>query len=288
VNLGLTLTTPPVSHRGPAQISFTGDGKALVVSIKGNISEPVQVFSFSTTTGVSSTAAAKTPFLGQVAFGFAFADDGTLLLTDAAPYGTDSGVILVNVTTNPITVNFEENAYYTITNQTAACWAAWSAQSNHFYAANSASHSISEISRDQNAVISILSNLQTPNASVTDLLVINIGGTEYLMANEASVHKLLITSLSVGSTSFGGVQYFIDYSSAVTNTSHPAGIAFYTIPATPSPSNTASTPSGPSPSGYSPSGPSPSGPSPTSNTATSLFSSVVSLIAAICLLAMLL
>ena len=86
-----------------------------------------------------------------------------------------------------MTVAFEENQYYNLTGQFAACWATYSDQSKYFYAANSQSHTISEITYDANAVLSTVSTLSTPSALITDVIVMNVNGIDYLMGNGANV-----------------------------------------------------------------------------------------------------
>jgi len=172
LRLNLTLTTPPANHMGPAQISFTNNGDALVVSVKG-LNPPVWVFPYYK--GVISKGF-STPAHGAVSFGFTFDTDDTVILTDASPYNNGSGLILIN----PSTASFLSN-YYLIPGQNAACWVVRSSQTSNFYVANAATSTVSEISRSSGNSLTLVNNYYLGNTShPTDMTIATVGGQDWL------------------------------------------------------------------------------------------------------------
>jgi len=99
---GLNLTTPPVSHTGPAEISFTPDNMAVVVSNKG--ANP-PLFYVPMASGVLGTTSVNSTIFGNVPFGFTWdPTDGSIILTDAAPFVVSGGgVQVIQVNSSMIT-----------------------------------------------------------------------------------------------------------------------------------------------------------------------------------------
>jgi len=225
-SLGLTLTTPPVSHTGPAQISFTPDNKAIVVSIKG-ANPPVVLFD---QLNNGTTISASLPILGMVPFGFTWDTDGTMVLTDAAPVGTFGGIQLVSVDTAKVNLTFLLGNYFLLT-QNATCWITRSNTIGHFYGANAASSSVAEVSRSGNTLT--LVNVYTINgAKPLDNTVVTVGNQDYLLQLSAT-QQIFVLKLTSGSATL--------IQNVTLASSYASGIATYTPAATTSSSNMGST-----------------------------------------------
>jgi len=179
---GYNLTTPPVSHTGPAQVSFLSDGTGLLISIKNNAPSAI-LYGFSS--GVVGTTPINSTTQGNVPFGFAFDTDGTVVLTDAAPYGVYSGVQLLSVSGTLGTINWLLPNYFNISGQEASCWIAKSPSTNHFYIANVASQSITDLSRS-GTTLTVNTNIGVgAGSSPTDLVAATIGAADYLFVQSA-------------------------------------------------------------------------------------------------------
>jgi len=220
-SFGLTLTTPPVSHTGPAQISFTKDGTGIVVSIKG-ANPPILLWSISN--GVPSANPVNSTQLGNVPFGFTFDTDGTMVLTDAAPVGTTGGIELVALNTATLSVTFLLPAFFLIPTQNAACWISWSPLTGHFYASNSASSSISEISRT-GTTLAVVNTYQFAATKPLDTWVQTINGKDYLFAFSGT-GKIVVFSLTPGSATI------LD-TITIANSPNGFGVTAYTATAVP-------------------------------------------------------
>lgn len=213
VDFGFKLTTPP--SNGPAQVSFTMDGKGLIVSLKlfnatANQS-PLMRFSFDSAALTIGKTPAVTSTQGKVPFGFTFdGTDGSIVITDAAPFidNNDGGVQLVTVSTTAIT--FALSSYVRLNNQAAACWAIWSPTTKNFYIANAGSNTITLVTRNGNALNAGTSFNVT--GKPLDLAIATVAGTDYLfgvVGTTVSSYKLgassftPLASAQASSTSFG-------------------------------------------------------------------------------------
>ena len=116
---------------GPAQISFTKDGSALVITEKSATKIVSYNVSGSGTPGDDHeiTAASSTPF------GFAVGNNGNIFVTEAG----QGALSVYNVGQNSISLVDGP----VVTNQKAACWAVLTENENFVYVANAASNSIS-------------------------------------------------------------------------------------------------------------------------------------------------
>jgi len=214
-SFGLNLTTPPISHMGPAQIAFTPSGNALIISIKG-FNPPVYMYSFSN--GVVGANPIQSTSNGAVNFGFTFDTDATIVLTDAAPYGNGSGIILLTATASNITFNTPN--YFLIPSQSGVCWVVRSPSTTHFYVANTGTSTISELSRSAN-VLAVVNNYPVGNGSVpTDMTVVTLGTQDYLYINEVGASNITAMKLVSGNATIIG-------SIADHQGSHGAGIASF-------------------------------------------------------------
>ncbi len=133
---GSTRALPGGAASAPAQVSFTPDGDALVVTEKNTN----QIDTFTLEDGLPGTGASF-PSSGATPFGFAFGHDGVLIVSDAAggPAGTsavssytvdDSGTVALVSPAVPDTQN-------------AACWLVVPQDGRFAYTANAGSGTIS-------------------------------------------------------------------------------------------------------------------------------------------------
>jgi len=179
ISLKLNLTTPPPDHVGPAQISFTTNGAALVISAK-QLNPPVMLFPINN--GVPSAGVSSISH-GAVSFGFAFDSDGTILLTDANPYGNGSGLILLTPSADSIT--FVTPNYFLIPGEMAACWVVRSSMTKNFYVTNAGSSTVSEISRS-GSTLSLVKNYVIPHSNPSDMTIATFGGLDWLYVVEGT------------------------------------------------------------------------------------------------------
>jgi len=229
----LALTTPPISHMGPAQIAFTPDGLALIVSIKG-MNPPVLMYPFAN--GMPAASALNTSNNGNVNFGFAFqGSTTTFVMTDAAPYGNFSGIIVVDANTGYTpSVAFPAQTYFLITNQTAACWISYAPTVGHFYVSNSGSNVITEVSVSGSSFTVVSSYSLGNNKAPTDSVVLTLGGQDYIFFNEAKAQ--VIAGFAISSGSFTPLMEIASNGGATA-----AGLAGYLVPAPASTTASAST-----------------------------------------------
>jgi len=195
--LNIKLTTPPAFHTGPAQISFTPDGKGLVVSNKG-ANPPLILFTYSNR--MISSSFVTTANLGMVSFGFAFDTDGTIVIVDAAPVGTFGGVELVSIAYSPAaTISFLLQSYYLLPDH-AACWVERAPKNGLFYVINAGSNNISVVSRS-GSTLTWVTDVPSQLTGPTDNAIATIGGTDYLFV-EAKGQNITVFSLGGSSPTF--------------------------------------------------------------------------------------
>ena len=138
--LGAEGTTPPSFIQSPAQVAFTPDGDALVVTLKGD--NAIKVFSLKEDIPDNVTT---TPSNGLIPFGFTFKRD-YLLVAEAFGNATDIGTpetgavssyeILADGSLQLISASVENK-------QTATCWLATARYSPFVFSSNNGSSSIS-------------------------------------------------------------------------------------------------------------------------------------------------
>jgi len=210
-SLGLNLTNPPVSHTGPAQISFTPDNSALVVTNKG-ANPPLFVIKYLDNGTVGASTSSNSSFGGGVPFAFVWDTDGTMVLVDPAPYGTTGGVDLV--TFNTTSINFLLPSFF-LFNQNATCWISKSAYTGYFYGADAGSASAVQFSRSGNNITQ-MSVVSLPGSAPIDNTVVSVGGQDYLiqLSGTNQLFVVLTSTMTIVQTVNLG-------------TSHAAGIATY-------------------------------------------------------------
>jgi len=191
VSLNLSLTTPPGNHLGPAQISITPDGNALVVVVKG-FNPPLYLYTLESKHLVQSTN------MGSVNFAFVFDSDHSIVLVDASPYGNGSGIIQVNTqdTGRDPSITFATNNYFLIPGQSAACWVTRSSSSGFIYASNLGSGNVTELALERNS-FEVLQEVSLGTGSgPSDLAIVTLGDQEYLFVNAGGDTSIRMFKLS--------------------------------------------------------------------------------------------
>jgi len=211
-----TLTTPPVSHTGPSQVSFTPDGTGLWTISKtppSNITMPYRYYTVSISTGGSAVTLGSTPVMsasiGGVNFAGAFDPaDSAFVTVDAA-----NGVNVLTYSAGAISA-----AGYTADGGTAPCWIERSPNIGHFYAVNAGSATASEVSRSGNT-ITVVRQISTFTAS-TDLIIVSLGSQDYLFVSSGKA--MMLYSYMLMSTAAMNMQNV----TAMTVSMNAAGLAF--------------------------------------------------------------
>ena len=145
--LGSTRTLPAGSM--PAQVSFSPDGNALVVSLRGTNQLLVYLLS-----GQIPTGPVVTPSAGMTPFGFAFTNHGVLVVSEA--FGGTPNASTVS------TYELRDHGTLAVISarvpllQTAACWVALSRGSRYAYVTNTGSGSVSALRIRSNGVATLV------------------------------------------------------------------------------------------------------------------------------------
>jgi len=136
----------------PAQVSFTPDGKALIVTERAtNLLDSYQIERNGTPTGPTPHASS-----GVTPFGFAFAKHGTLVVSEAfggAVNGSATSSYRVDRMGNPTLVSGSVP-----TQQTAACWVVVTKGGKYAYVTNAGSESLSLYEVDSNGALTLVNS----------------------------------------------------------------------------------------------------------------------------------
>ena len=180
--LPLYGSTQPLSNGGtgdspgPAQISFSRDGRLLVVTEKAT--NLIDVFPVEN--GIAGSPVSH-PSAGTTPFGFAFAKRNDLIVSEAFGGAPDaSAVSSYNVDAD----NFEVISPAVGTTQTAACWVVISNNGRYAYITNTGSGSISSYRIETNGAISLLeaqAGLTGEGSSPADMALSNDGKFLYAL-----------------------------------------------------------------------------------------------------------
>jgi 6-phosphogluconolactonase (cycloisomerase 2 family) len=161
---------------GPAQISFSRDGRLLVVTEKAT--NMIDVFPVEN--GIAGPPVSH-PSAGMTPFGFAFAKRNDLIVSEAFGGAPDvSAVSSYNVDTN----TFDVISPAVGTTQTAACWVVISNNGRYAYVTNTGSGSISSYRIETNGAISLLeaqAGLTGEGSSPADMALSNDGKFLYAL-----------------------------------------------------------------------------------------------------------
>jgi 6-phosphogluconolactonase (cycloisomerase 2 family) len=135
---------------GPAQVGFTPDGRALVVTEKGTN----QITTFTVHADGTASSAMSTASAGQTPFGFAFDRQGNLVVSEAFGGAGDASTASsyrigadgsVSLTDGPLALT-----------ETAACWVAISEDGRFAYTTNTGSASVTGVRLDHRGSLSLL------------------------------------------------------------------------------------------------------------------------------------
>ncbi len=132
-------STQPLSAdaASPEQISFSKDGRVLVVAEKGSSSTPGMIDTFQVGHDGLAGAAQANPSVGDGPYGFDFDKQGNLIVSDAGSAASTSYSLsksgLLSLITGPVSTN----------GQGAPCWLVVSDDGRYAYTANAASGTIS-------------------------------------------------------------------------------------------------------------------------------------------------
>jgi 6-phosphogluconolactonase (cycloisomerase 2 family) len=146
--VGSTQNLPGGGAAAPAQLSFTPDGSALAVTEKGTNS----IDTFLLDRGLAQPGISF-PSSGTTPFGFDFADDHTLIVSDA---GSGSGTAAVS------SYQVGEDGHLTLLTpaigdtQTAACWLVVPRNGRFAYTANAGSGTISSYTISADGQLALL------------------------------------------------------------------------------------------------------------------------------------
>lgn len=135
-------STQPLSadSTGPAQVGFTPDGSALVVTEKGTNTIDTYMIDFWGRAGFPLSQ----PAAGQTPFGFSFGKRGQLFVSEAYAGVPDGSVVSsYHVAEDGFLEDLSPN---TATNETAACWVVISPDNRFAFASNTGSGTISVFS----------------------------------------------------------------------------------------------------------------------------------------------
>ena len=153
-------STRTLSGSGPAQVSFTSSGRALVVTMKASSTISTLAVDEDGVAGAPHSYASS----GSTPFGFAAGRHGEIFVTEAA--GAPAGLSATSSyrVANDGTLTLISPSVGTT--QMAACWAAVSKDGRFVYTANAASDSISLYAVDRDGAIT-LSEGQASHAAGT-------------------------------------------------------------------------------------------------------------------------
>ncbi|QMU73012.1 beta-propeller fold lactonase family protein [Streptacidiphilus sp. P02-A3a] len=173
--LGLTPVTGPMQFtHTPAQVSFTPDGSALVVTTKAN-GNSIDVFPFDHR-GTPAAAPVQNVEPNAVPFGFAFDPAGRLVVTEAGP----NAVATFTLTRDGKATQVSSVA----TGQAATCWIV--RDGHTYYASNAGSASLSGFREGRHGLLTALGNTTT-GAGTTDATVSPDGRYLYVQTGAAGV-----------------------------------------------------------------------------------------------------
>jgi 6-phosphogluconolactonase (cycloisomerase 2 family) len=152
-SLGLDPTQTPEFTHTPGQVTFTPDGRKLIVTTKGNGSN-IDVFGVDRFGGLSATPVVNAD-PGQVPFAATFDAGGHLVVSEAA---NAVATFTINADGTLTLVDRES------TGQAATCWIVRSGSS--FFASNAGSASLSGYHDDGSGTLSALGNTSTDAGTV--------------------------------------------------------------------------------------------------------------------------
>jgi len=164
------------TYTNPAQISFSPNGKHLVVTEKAT--NKIGIFEVNRSGQIGSSQFSNSN--GATPFGFAFSNSGYLFVTEA--FGGASGASAVSAYGRVNGLNLQSISASVPTTQTAACWAATSPDDKYVFAANAGSGTISTYDISRHGFLTLAGN-STPiqGSTPVDLAISKNGRSLYLL-----------------------------------------------------------------------------------------------------------
>lgn len=184
-------STRPLSAAsvGAAQVGFSPDGSAIVVTEKGTSLIDVYPVADDGTTGDGAAYASS----GMTPFGFAFDKRGDLLVSEA--FGAKAGQAAVSSYAVDADADANTTALITLSGsvadgQTAACWVAVTGNGHFAFTTNAASDNISTYKVAKNGTITVTGSPASTGAGShpTDMAV--DAGSFHLFAIDAFTHQI--------------------------------------------------------------------------------------------------
>jgi 6-phosphogluconolactonase len=134
----------------PAQVSFSPDGNALVVSLRATN----QLLVYPVNQHGLIGAAVASPSAGMTPFGFAFTHNGILVVSEAFGGAPDASTVSTYEIRDHLTLAVISNRVPLL--QAAACWVALSPGSRYAYVTNTGSGSVSALRIRSNGVATLV------------------------------------------------------------------------------------------------------------------------------------
>ena len=173
-SLGLDPSATPQFTNTPAQVSFTPDGSALVVTTKAN-GNSIDVFPFNWD-GMPSAKPVKNVEPDAVPFGFTFDSAGRLVVTEAGPNAVAVFTLARDGRATPLGS--------VTTGQSATCWIV--RNGDVYYASNAGSASLSGFRQGRHGVLTSIGTTST-DPGTTDAAVSPDGRNLYVQTGGAGV-----------------------------------------------------------------------------------------------------
>ena len=189
------------SASGPAQISFTPDGQALVVTEKAANA----ISTYAVVNGVAS-APVVTPASGITPFGFGFTQNGTLVVSEA--FGGAAGASAVSSYDAAANGGWSVISGSVPTTETSACWIGVTNSGRYAYSANTGSGTISGFSIHQGALTRLDANgvTATVGAGTAPADLATSRDSKYLYVRAGGTNQIAIFTISADGSlaSLGG------------------------------------------------------------------------------------
>lgn len=173
---------------GPAQISFTPDGKLLVVTEKGTN----QIDTFVVTGGVAGTAHVHAS-AGMTPFGFAFGAGGQLIVSEAFA-GADAASATSSYSLSPTDGALTPVSSSVASGQSAACWVA--VAGTHAYVANAKSDNVTSYGVGANGALTLVGNGANGATAGGPVDMAVTSGGDFLYVLDGKAHA--ISAFAVG------------------------------------------------------------------------------------------
>jgi 6-phosphogluconolactonase len=199
------------ANAGPAQISFTPDGHKLIVTEKNTN----MITSYSVDNAGTASSATSVGSAGQTPFGFDFAGNGTIVVTEASGGAMKASTVSAYSVWGNTTLTGGPVA----NNQTAACWAAVTQDGRYAYVTNTGSKSISSFEVTATGKLKLLNAVEaTTGTTPTDIV---------LSGNDFYIYNLNAGSHSITAYKKGGNETLKQINEITGLPAHAVGLASF-------------------------------------------------------------